>query len=214
MLKKILTAGSAALLLMVSGCGTAATSPNVPDDANQTNDEPLVTIQNDYAGYEVTYPKEFTVTNGEDSNADYRFITGYHITDNPSGEPGKERDFPFEMEIKFVSTSTKIDLPTTLKITSPAFEQAYKDYKAGKTDYRDIMSTTTVDGREAYRFTIGAEGTNVQYVFIPKTDRQLIIARLSYIGDIMVKNILPKPISEQEQLTTFDNLLKSFIFTK
>jgi hypothetical protein len=202
-----------ALSLVFSGCGSLSNTLPVEQDETTT---PVNYIKqtDEILGISFSYPLDFTATTGEGVDAGNTTIlkSGYSITDNPSGAPGNKRVFPFEISIKYVSSTKQINLSNELAKMVPGWKEQYDAYKAGKEAKE--MKVITVGGKEAYRFQAGAEGTNVNDVLVKKNEKEYVVIHLSYIGNTLSTSIKPKPISEAAQLKIFDDLLKSFTFTR
>lgn len=205
---------NAILILVLSLTGAGCGSLPVQEPTTQTPEKNYITQTDSFNGFSFTYPLSFSATTGEGIEAQNTTIlkSGYTVTDNPSGMPGNEREFPFEIRITYVSSTKAMNLSDSLKKANPIWKEQYDAYKAGKGT--GDMKALSVGGKEAYEFQAGAEGVNVRHVFVIKNDKEWMHIQLSFIGEILSKSIKPKTISEAEQLKIFNDLLASFTFTK
>ncbi|HEU0050938.1 MAG TPA: hypothetical protein VFQ60_02680, partial [Patescibacteria group bacterium] len=66
---------------------------------------------------------------------------------------------------------------------------------------------TIINGKKSYQITMGVEGINQTYLFLPRDSEHTMVLTLSWIGDF-----LNPSLSESNQKKIFDQLVNSLTF--
>lgn len=206
-----------AILFLITGAGCASEHTEIPTNPNPTTTPTTTTIPpklgtaaaTSPAGYSFEYPTIFTATLQSD-NASYTLTSDYSVTENPSGQPNGEVKHPFQADITV--RAAKLDA-ALLRADSEIFAEDYTAFLQGKTA-NGLLTTTSISQKTAYSFSLGAEGINVRYIYLPVNEKQTVVFKFSSLGDVLKNSIKPKPIDEATERASFETILQTFTLTK
>lgn len=158
-------------------------------------------------GWSFKYPAEVFMLV---SSAPATIQTKYYVVDNPSGMPGKEIIHRVAISLRLEQTG----LIDTVKkspyaIFSQSFPQGTEQSFLPSAGFAEKM---TIANRNAYAFTVGVEGTNTRYLYLPRNIGSTLVIKFTFITDFLKDNIKPEPITEQQQQQWFKQVADTISF--
>lgn len=160
-------------------------------------------------GFEFSYPTSL-FTMSENGNA-VTLTSPYYTVQNFSGR-GSESGSPIVPEASrfFFSIAMdmkEMDIEAAMDLDNPSFGPTYQQLKNKQTVDKSFLDTITVAKKTSYVFSLGAEGINMKYVYIPVSNKKTLVVQLKYIGDFLKDQIKPTPFSEKDQLKAFNDIM-------
>lgn len=150
-------------------------------------------------------PQVFTASETADGAL---LMSPYYVDDNPSGDPKNARQHRFSITIEF-APSDMLSYFKTVPYGS-SFSTLFPDGTPGSfTPSEGYAEKTLVGQKTAYRFTLGIEGTNTDYYFVPLPQNKTAIITVSSFTDFLKDGVKPKPFSETEEKTAVTTVLES-----
>ena len=220
----------ASIGLMGAGCGetveapTRTTTPPITNSTSSPNTPTTPTtpqsqtksFTNKAGTFSFNTPSSFSVTetpfvNGEKAGTMVVQVTSpWYMEEESASGRGEKVKHVFALNIEM----SKTGLDDTTKKESPQFESLLKDLKGGKKVDPASAGMITVDGKSGYYFVMGAEGTNMRHIFIPKSATETLLVSVEYMGDSLARLAQPSPTTESAQLAAVQAILDSFKFLK
>jgi hypothetical protein len=177
--------------------------------SNTTTQTPAAgNFQNDIFGF--TYPSDIFSASSTGNMVD--LISPYYVVENYKGTPDAEYQHPFVIHFEY----QKLPILEAIKNT-PSMGTSFMSSFPKKTldsfmDDGDYATNFVAGGKNGYAFTVGIEGANAKYIYVPISDTETLFIQMTYFTDFLKNNVKPTTFSEEQEMKAFSSIMDSLKF--
>lgn len=135
----------------------------------------------------------------------------YYVVDNLSGDPKNDSQHAFSVTIQ-VLKKEMLAYIKTLPYGSNFMTMFPDGIVESFTGDGSFAEKVVVNGKMAYKFTVGVEGANVDYYFISLDKNKTAVITVSYFTDFLKQAVKPTAFSETSEKAAVKTILDSLQF--
>lgn len=193
------------LLLVAVAIFVSVYSKKAPDASKIENG----TYTDKTAGISVNYPNDiFSVSKTANG---FALASQYYVRENYKGTPDGQFDHFFQIEFEKQSLGI-MDAIEQYDAYGDAFMQSFENATISGFKPSESAKNYSAGGKNGFLFTMGLEGTNTDFIFLPVSDKETLVVKKSYFTDFLSANVKPSPFSEQQEASAFDEVMASLKF--
>lgn len=168
------------------------------------------TYKNTTVGFSFQYPNDIFTVTSTDSTVDLE--SPYYIEDNYKGTPDGGYRHPFALHFEYQKLPVLEAIKNTPSMGTSFMSSFPKKTLESFMDDGDYAVNFVAGGKNGYAFTVGVEGTNAKYVYLPVNESETLFIQMTYFTDFLKDAVKPVPFSEEMEMKAFSDVVQSLKF--